>query len=407
MAVRSRKPTLIACRAAACPAGHAAEPRSGMSPRFPDPVSDAVLARWRAAGQRGAAARRSWLRRLAHHPRRAEFERVTGGALPESLTRVLDGLKASFAAARTGMTTRAASEQVVSAVSAVLPELVGGTADPAQPHGSASVVGAGGFAARFLHFGMREHGMVAAMNGMAAHGGLLPYGGTSSMLSDAVRPALRVAAVTRSRLVHVLTHDLRLSKAGGNGGVRAHPPVEHLASLRAVPNLQVLRPADAVETAECWELALRRTDGPSLLVLARDEVLLPRIAAAGGRAEDNRCAEGGYLMAEADGPRRATLIATGPEVALALAARTRLAAQRIAVAVVSLPCWELFASTGAAHHARVLGNAVRFGIEAGCGFGWERWLGPDGVFIGCEDVAAMAGLTADSIAATVRRRLAA
>ncbi len=391
MALRSRKPTLIACRD---PDPAAARPRRGSSASLPE----AVFAGWRAAGQRGAAARRSWLKRLAHHPRRAEFERVTAGRLPESLSEVLQALKSAFAASRAGMTTRAASERVVAALSAVLPELVGGTADPAQPSVPSALAGAGGFVARFLHFGMREHGMAAAMNGMAAHGGVLPYGSTVSVLSDAVRPALRVAALTRSRLVHVLTHDVR---AAGTAAA-AHPPVEHLASLRAVPNLQVLRPADAVETAECWELALRRTDGPSLLVLGRDEA--PNLRA---HAQENRCAQGGYVLAEAEGPRHATLIATGSEVALALAARARLAAERIAVAVVSLPCWELFASAGAAHHARVLGEALRFGIEAGSGFGWERWLGPGGVFIGCEDDAAIFDFTPEAIAVTVRRRLAA
>ena len=379
MAMRSRKPTLIASRAAA----PAAPARSGLA------LDDAsTAARWRAAGQRGSAARRGWLKRLAHHARRAEFERVTAGVLPEALAASLRDVKSGFAAARAGMATGAASEAVLVAVQAVLPELVGGAADPASPAARPARPQPGGFASRFLHFGAREHGMAAAMNGMAAHGGVLPYGGTVSALSESMRPALRLAALMKNRVVHVLTHESRA--------------VEHLASLRAVPNLHVLRPADAIETAECWELALRRDDGPSLLVLGRDEQ--PSLRA---EAVCNRCAEGGYVLAEADGERRATLIATGSEVAVALAARARLAAERIAVAVVSLPCWDLFARAGAAHHARVLGEALRFGIEAGSGFGWERWLGPDGVFIGCEDFAAAADLTPEAIAATVRRCLAA
>ncbi len=311
---------------------------------------------------------------------------------------MLDGLKTAFAAGRGAMTTGEASERVLAALGAVLPELVGGAADPARGAPPAPRAGSGSFAARFLHFGIREHGMAAAMVGMAAHRGVLPYGGTACALSESMRPALRLAALMKARLVHVLTHEA----ASVERGAAPSRPVEHLASLRAVPNLHVLRPADAVETAECWELALRRDDGPSLLVLGGEHAPMLR-----DRARANRCAEGGYVLAEADGPRRATLIATGSEVAIAVAARARLAAERIAVAVVSLPCWDLFARAGSAHHARVLGEAMRFGIEAGSGFGWERWLGPDGVFIGCEDFSAATDLTPEAIAATVRRCLAA
>lgn len=381
-ALRSRKPLLIACRAEDGPARPARAAWPG----------EQLRALWHAAGERGAPARRSWLKRLAHHPRRAEFERVSAGRLPESLARVLDGLKAALHAAEQPVSIRAASERVVSALSLALPELVGGVADPARPVALAT---GSGPAARTVDFGMRQHGMAAAMNGLAAHGGLLPHATAKSLVSDAVRPALRVAALTRSRVVHVLTHDVRAAEAGGVA------PIEQLASLRAVPNLHVLRPADAVETVECWELALRRSDGPSLLVLTDEGAPPLRPAAA-----ENRCAEGGYVLAEAEGPRRATLIASGSEVALALAARARLAALRIAVAVVSLPCWDLFARAGAAHHARVLGEGLRFGIEAGIGFGWERWLGPDGVFIGCEDAAAVAALTPDAVVAAVCRSLA-
>ncbi len=388
MAVRSRKPTLIACRT------------SSQSPwqRPPVPVLEATSQIWRAVGQRGLTARRGWLKRLAHSAHRDEFERVTTGRLPASLAEALDAIKSGFVTERRDTTTRAASERVLAGLASVMPEMVGGSADPADSGGAQADLSPASLARRFLHFGIREHGMAAAMNGMAAHGGLLPYGGSTGLVSDAIRPALRLAALMRSRVVHVLTHDTRAVAAGGP----AQLPVEQLASLRAVPNLHVLRPADAVETAECWELALRRDDGPSLLVVGRDAAPVLRDASHG-----NRCAEGGYVLAEADGPRRATLIATGGEVALALAARARLAAERVAVAVVSLPCWDLFVRAGTAHQARVLGDAMRFGIEAGSSFGWERWLGPDGVFMGREDFSAAPELTPEAIAATVRRCLAA
>jgi transketolase len=383
MALRSRKPTLIACRAV-------------QATDSADLPPERLAAYWRAIGARGAAPRRAWLRRHAHHTGRDEFDRVVAGRLPERLAEALADVKRALGAAGGRMATRAASDRVLEMLAPALPELVGGAARP----GAAATPSAGGFARKFLHFGTREHGMAAAMNGMAAHGGVLPYGGTSWHLADSLRPALRLAASMRSRVVHVLTPD----PSG-----RQRPTLEQLASLRAVPNLHVLRPACPIETAECWELALRRHDGPSLLVLDDDELPALRLALAQSGVEsgapENRCADGGYVVAEADGPRRATLIATGAEVTLAMAARTRLAAERIAVAVVSLPCWDLFARAGSAHREAVLGDALRFGIEAGSAFGWDRWLGPGGVFVGCEDDGSAADLTPEAIAAIVRERL--
>ena len=209
----------------------------------------------------------------------------------------------------------------------------------------------------------------------------------------------------RAHVIHVLTHD---SIGLGEDGP-THQPIEHLASLRAMPHLHVFRPAEAMETAECWELAIRRTDGPSLLVLTRQALPTMRTDTA-----ENRCARGGYVLAEAEGPRQATLIATGSEVAIAMAARELLAAEGIAVAVVSLPCWELFAQQDEAYRAEVLGGAPRVGIEAAGGFGWERWLGNDGIFIGMtgfgasapyEDLYKHFGITPDAVVAAVRRRL--
>jgi transketolase len=220
-----------------------------------------------------------------------------------------------------------------------------------------------------------------------------------------MRPAIRMCAIMRQRVIHVLTHD---SIGLGEDGP-THQPVEHLASLRAMPNVHVYRPADTMETAECWELALKRADGPSLLVLTRQNLPALRTDTA-----ENRCARGGYVLAEANGPRQATVIATGSEVPIAMAAREMLAGEGIAVAVVSLPCWELFELQDESYREEVLGGAVRIGVEAASPFGWDRWLGPSGTFIGLhgfgasgnyEDLYKHFGLTPENIAATVKKRL--
>jgi len=251
---------------------------------------------------------------------------------------------------------------------------------------------------------VREHGMAAAMNGIALHGGLIPYGGTFFVFSDYMRPAIRLAALMGIRVIHVLTHD---SIGLGEDGP-THQPVEHLASLRAMPNVLVLRPADAMETAECWELAIRNTTGPSLLVLSRQAVPALRTESNG-----NKCARGAYVLAEAQGTRAATLIATGTEVALAMAAREALAKDGIQVAVVSAPSFELFAKQDASYQTAVLGHAPRIGVEAAVSYGWDRWLGPDGVFIGMEGFGASApaeilyqhfGITEAAIVAAVKRK---
>ena len=247
--------------------------------------------------------------------------------------------------------------------------------------------------------------MAAAMNGMALHGGIIPYSGTFLVFSDYMRPAIRLAALMRQRVIHVLTHD---SIGLGEDGP-THQPIEHLASFRAMPNVAVFRPGDAMETAECWELAVKRAEGPSLLALSRQN--LPAFRTDAG---ENRCARGGYVVEEASGPRRATLIATGSEVQVALGARAALEAEGIPTAVVSLPCWELFAAQDVSYQNEVLGDALRVGIEAASGFGWERWLGPDGIFIGmtgfgasapAEDLFRHFGITPEAVAQAVRKRL--
>ncbi len=427
MAMRAKKPTLIACRTiiglgaptkAGTAASHgaplgateAAAAKAALgwtAPPFTLPED--IAARWREAGARGSAPRRAWLRRLAHHPLRVEFERALAGKPSEAAHEALTALRADLAANRPKLATRQSSQRVLEALVPVVPEMVGGSADLTGSNltfvkGMGSVA-PGAYGGRYIHYGVREHGMAAAMNGMALHGGLIPYSGTFLIFSDYMRPAIRLAALMRQRVIHVLTHD---SIGLGEDGP-THQPVEHLASFRAMPNVFVFRPADAMETAECWDLALRRGDGPSLIALSRQAT--PALREDVG---ENRCARGGYVLAEAVGPRQTTLIASGTEVAIAMAARAILADEGIAAAVVSLPCWELFAAQDPAWREEVLGGALRVGVEAACGFGWDRWLGPRGVFIGMNGFGASApaeelyrhfGITPGAIAAAVRRGL--
>ena len=407
LAVRSRKPMLIACRTLP---GFAAPEKAGAGPsgwtREPFDLPDDLAERWRAVGGRGAAARRAWLKRISRHPLRAQFERATAGRLPDGWHEALGSVKAALAEGRAAMPTRQASQRALDSLLPAIPDLVGGGASAG---GGLPAVTPGSYAGRYVQYGPREHAMGACANGLALHGGLLPFAGSPMASSDYMRPAIRLACLMGLRVVHVLTHD----GVGAGGDGPAHQPVEHLAAYRAMPGLHLFRPADAVETVECWELALRRTDGPSVLALSGKAVPALRTDVA-----ENRCVRGAYVLAEADGPRRATLVASGSEVALALAARDLLATEGVTVAVVSLPCWELFAAADDAYAAGVLGSAPRFGIEAACGFGWERWLGADcirdGAFIGPSGFGASApaaelykhfGLTPEAIAAAVRKRL--
>ncbi len=397
-ALRSRKPTLLACRTVG--------PQPALPGWRPFELPEEPREAWDRAGRRGQAARRAWLKRLANHPLRVEFERVMAGKLPESWHEATASVRAEPEARPTGQPLHEASRAALAALAASVPELVVGSArgDEAVPDGL-GVVGGGSFTGRLVLHRTRTHGMAGCLNGLALHGGLLPCGAAPLVASDSMRPALRMAALMRQRLVHVFTDDGLGS--GEDGPTRQ--PVEHLASLRAMPGLLVFRPADAIEAAECWELALRRTDGPSAIVLSR----LPAAAVRADAAE-KYCARGGYVLLEADGPRQATLIASGSEVALALEARALLWAEGVGACVVSLPSWELFARQDESYRAQVLGGPVRIGIEAACGFGWERWLGEQGAFIGMEGFGASApapellrhfGITPEAIATAVRKRL--
>ena len=371
-----------------------------------------VAAWWRDVGARGADEAASWQRRLEAAPAalRTEFERRSEGALPPAFDAAIAGIRAKFAAETPKLATRQSSGLVLDALSPVLPELVGGSADLTGSNNTKAktqkVIRADDFSGNYLHYGIREHAMAAAMNGMAAHGGIIPYGGTFLVFTDYCRPSIRLSALMGLRVIYVMTHD---SIGLGEDGP-THQPVEHLAALRAIPNLQVFRPADAVETAECWELALRSRHAPSVLALTRQSVPgLRRDPAAG-----NRSARGGYVLAEAEGKRQVTLIATGSEVALALAARERLAARGIAAAVVSLPCWALFDAQPPGYRAEVLGGAPRVAIEAASTFGWERYVGAGGTVIGMTGFGASApaeelfrhfGLTPEAVAEAAARHL--
>jgi transketolase len=426
-AMRSKKPTLIACRTiigfgaptkagtsgvhgSALGATEAAGAKAALGwTEPPFTIPDDLTERWHTAGSRGAGVRRAWLKRLTRHAQRADFERAIEGKLPETWYDAITALKTHIAETKPKLASRQSSQQVLEALIPATPELVGGSADLTGSNltlvKGMGIVSPGNYAGRYIHYGIREHGMAACANGIALHGGLIPYTGTFFVFTDYMRPAIRLGALMRQRVIHVLTHD---SIGLGEDGP-THQPVEHLASLRAMPNLHVFRPADALETAECWELAIRRADGPSLLVLTRQALPAQRSDIA-----ENRTARGAYVLTEPDGARQVTLIATGSEVPIAMDARAALATEGIAAAVVSLPCWELFAGQDEAYRAQVLGSAPRIGIEAACGFGWERWLGPDGVFIGMtgfgasapfEDLYRHFGITAEAIVAAVKKRL--
>ncbi len=333
----------------------------------PFEVPEELLVEWRKAGARGHADRLAWERRLAGHPRAAEFRRRMSGALPRLN---LEGLKAELLAHPRPMATRKASERVLEAVNAQLPETVGGSADLTGSNNTRTH-GMGLFTAddpsgRYVHYGIREFGMAAAMNGMALHGGIIPYGGTFLVFSDYSRPAIRLAALQHAHVVHVLTHD---SIGLGEDGP-THQPVEHLASLRAIPGLAVYRPADAIETAECWELALADRHRPAVLALSRQD--LPPVRSEAG---ENRCAAGAYRLRAAVAPRQVVLVGTGSEVQVALEAAGLLEADGIGADVVSMPCWERFAERPVAEQDALLPpGLLKVSIEAASSFGWHRFV---------------------------------
>ena len=367
-------------------------------------VPDDIRAAWLDAGKRGAEPHAAWKGRLASHSDRAEFERRMAGDLPNGFA--LDAYIEGLLADPKKVATRTASQMALDVINAALPETIGGSAD-LTPSNNTLTKGLQDFTAenragRYVRYGIREFGMAAAMNGMALHGGVLPYGGTFLVFSDYARPAIRLSALQNARVVYVMTHD---SIGLGEDGP-THQPVEHVMSLRLIPNLEVWRPCDVVETAEAWGEAVARKDGPSLLALSRQN--LPQLSSGGA-------AKGGYRLQAAQAERKVVLIATGSEVEIAVAVRAELEAQGIGADVVSLPCWSRFDAQDAAYHADLLPEGVlRVSIEAGTTIGWERYTGIHGLRIGLDRFGASGpgpklyehfGLTAAAITPQILARL--
>jgi len=382
-------------------------------PHPPFVVPEPILKAWRRTGKRGTPARAAWEATLAAAPEktRHEWNRRIAGKLPATLGDAIAALKDRLGEAAPKWATRKASGEVLETLVAQIPELVGGSGDLTGSNLTQTKtqrnVRAGDYSGSYIHFGVREHGMAACLNGLALHGGLLPYGGTFLVFADYCRPAIRLSALMGLGVIYVMTHD---SIGLGEDGP-THQPVEHLAALRAMPNLYVFRPADAIETAECWQLALERRDGPSVLALSRQNVPPLR-----GAETENLCRRGGYVLrpASTETPR-VTLMATGTEVGLACGAARKLEDDGIATAVVSLPCFELFEAQGSAYREEVLGaHSLKIAVEAASPFGWDRYVGPQGAVIGMTDFGASApaealyrhfGITVDAVVAAAKARL--
>ena len=383
-------------------------------PHAPFTVPPENLARWREAGVARAQSRAAWRQRLdaSDGALRAEFERVSKGQLPDNWVAELTQFRRTLAEDQSKLASRVASQKTLEILSRTLPELVGGSADLSGSNGTRAdgmtAVGHDDFAGNYVHYGVREHAMAAAMNGMALHGGCIPYGGTFLIFSDYCRPAIRLSALMKQRVVYVMTHD---SIGLGEDGP-THQPVEQLAALRAIPNLKVFRPADAVETVECWQLAIENQTGPSVLALSRQGLPAQRRE----HTDDNLSARGGYILREAEGGAPSVvLIATGSEMSIAMAARDVLQDEGQPTRIVSLPCWELFDAQEPAYRDEVLGGDVlRIGIEAAVSFGWERYLGQNGVMIGMKSFGASApasdlyphfGITVEAVTEAARKAL--
>ena len=432
-AKKGNKPTMIACKTHIA-LGHVAQDTSKGHGALTDAeqliaakeaygwktgpfeVPADVKAAWEAIGARGVESRRAWEERFDTLPRgkRETFNRAYALETPKKLSAVIKAFKKQMSESAPKIATRASSEKVLEVINPIMPETVGGSADLTGSNntktadlGVFDVDSRGG---RYVYWGVREHGMAAAMNGMALHGGLRPYGGTFMCFTDYARPSMRLAALMKLPTVFVMTHD---SIGLGEDGP-THQPVEHLAISRATPNTHVFRPADTIETAEAWELALSSKETPSVLSLTRQGLSTVRTE----HKTKNLTAQGAYVLADAEGKRQAILLATGSEVEIAMAARDILQADGIGTRVVSMPCWELFEEQDESYRKRVLpGGPVRVAVEAGIRFGWDRWLfGERGRreksgFVGMHDFGASApagtlykefGITAEAVAEKAR-----
>ncbi len=396
------RPSLVACRTLI---GKGAPNKQGTSATHGSPLGQAevaaaretlgwtcepfvvpsdILADWHSAAEAGRAAHGAWAGRLEASPRKAEFERRMAGDLPEGFS--LDAHIAALIAAPQKIATRKASEIALAAINPMLPETIGGSADLTGSNntlaGGIGTFNRENYAGRYVYWGIREFGMAAAMNGMALHGGVIPYGGTFLVFTDYARGAIRLSALQHCRVIYVMTHD---SIGLGEDGP-THQPVEHLASLRAMPNLLVMRPADAVETAECWAVALAQKDRPTVLALTRQN--LPQLRHDAG---ENLSARGGYRLKAAEAARKVVILATGSEVELAMACAAQLEGQGVGADVVSMVSTELFDEQSPAYRADILpADALIVSVEAASTFGWQRYTGTSGLNIGIDSFGASA-----------------
>jgi transketolase len=431
-AQKSAKPSLIACKTtigfgAPTRAGTAkahgealgAEELKGAKENLgislePFSVPEDVLKAWREAGSRGAAERKAWEGRFAElgNRKRAEFERRLRHERPAALAKALKAHKKALLETPQNIATRKSSESAIEAIAAAMPmEFLAGSADLTGSNNnkakSATAFGAKTPKGRFIHYGIREHGMCAAMNGIFLHGGFAPNGATFLVFTDYARPAMRLAALMGAGVVYVMTHD---SIGLGEDGP-THQPVEHLAALRAIPNMRVFRPCDAIEVTECWELALNRIDGPTVLALTRQNLPQLRTSAPA----DNPCSHGAYELVAAQGEAKVSLFASGSEVEIAVAAQKQLAERGIAARVVSVPALELLLAQPADRQNAIIGNApVKIAIEAAVRWGWDAVIGRDGEFIGMHGFGASApakdlykhfGITAEAAVNAALKRL--
>ena len=424
-AMGSRKPSLIACKTTigfgspnlagtakthGAPLGdeEIAETRKALGwNHAPFEIPADVASAWAAASERSVGDYQSWQDRLDGSSKKKRFMAAIDGAMPPKLTKALKAYRQQLLDEAPKLATRQSSQKALEVINAATDLTVGGSADLTGSNltktGDMSPVTPGKFKGRYVHYGIREHGMAAAMNGMALHGGMVPYGGTFLVFTDYARGAMRLSALMKQRVIYVMTHD---SIGLGEDGP-THQPIEHLAMLRATPNMNVFRPADAVEVAEAWEAALMAEETPSVLALSRQGTPTLRQ----GKAGENMVVKGGYVLQDVSGKRDATLIATGTEVAIACEAAALLKEQyALHVAVVSMPCQELFDQQDEAWRKAVLGDAPRIAVEAGIGFGWDRYIGESGAFVGMTGFGESApapslyehfGITAEAIAARV------
>ncbi|OYQ32847.1 transketolase [Niveispirillum lacus] len=423
------KPSLIACRTTigygaptkANTAGSHGSPlgaaeiegaRKALNwPHAPFEIPESILQAWRHFGDRGHPTVDAWVKRLARSPNRLAFKAAIAGDLPAEARSALHAHKKAVSETKPKIATRQSSGNTLDVIVPLVPEMMGGSADLTGSNNTrvkalSKAVQKNSWDGRYVHYGVREHAMAAIMNGMALHGGVIPYSGTFLAFSDYSRPAIRLGALMKQRVIHVMTHD---SIGLGEDGP-THQPVEHIPALRCIPNLLVLRPADAVEAAEAWEIALDAKTRPSVLALTRQNLATMRVE----HTDENLSAKGAYVLREASGPRKVTLLATGSEVEIAFNAREKLEAEGIPTALVSMPSWELFAEQSEAYQKAVLGDGLRIGVEAMVRFGWDRWIGEKGVFIGMPGFGESApyqelyqhfGITADAIVKAAKERL--